>query len=294
MAWEQVSGSTRLLSHAVGVALRRAVVSLETGPFSRWRWPGPTPERLVIAPQDIRTADPTLAADIYGGIFTFAGQVVETGGRSPFEVPPPSPGWARQLHGFGWLRHLRAADGALNRQNARALVADWIAQEAKAPALAFEPEVLARRVLAWITQSPLILEDADRAFYRRFLRSLVRQVRRLRIRFLDAPDGYPQLLSSIAVAEAALSMDGQSRLVRQASHRLDLELERQVLPDGGHISRNPGVILELLTELLPLKQAYAARGLSPSAALLGAVDRMMPMLRFFRHSDGAFGQFNGM
>ncbi len=294
MAWDQVSGSTRLLSHAAGVALRRAVVSLETGPFSRWRWPGPTPERLVIAPQDIRTADPTLAADIYGGIFAFAGQIVETGGRSPFDVAPPSPAWARQLHGFAWLRHLRAADGALTRQNARALVADWVAQEAKAPREAFEPEVLARRVLAWITQSPLILEEADRAFYRKFLRSLVRQVRRLRVRFLDAPDGWPRLLSAIAVAEAALSMDGQSRLIRQATQRLDAELDRQVLPDGGHASRNPAVVLELLTELLPLKQAYAARGIGPSASLLGAVDRMMPMLRFFRHADGAFAQFNGM
>jgi uncharacterized heparinase superfamily protein len=294
MAWEQVSGSGRILSHAVTVGFRRAVVALEAGPFSRWRWPGPTPERLVIAPQDIRTADPTLAADIYGGIFAFAGQVVETGGRSPFEIKAPSDGWARQLHGFGWLRHLRAADGALTRQNARALVADWIAQEAKAPAVAMEPEVIARRILAWITQSPLILEDADRTFYRRFLRSLVRQVRRLRVRFLDAPDGYPRLLAAIAVVEAALSMDGQVRLVRQSSHRLEQELVRQVLPDGGHASRNPVVVLELLTDLLPLRQAYAARGIAPPPALVNAVDRMMPMLRFFRHADGEFAQFNGM
>ncbi|WP_181701279.1 heparinase II/III family protein [Chthonobacter albigriseus] len=294
MAWESVSGIARLSSYAVGVLTRRAIVRLESGPFGRWRWPGPTPERLVIAPQDIRTADPTLAADIYAGLFPFAGQVVDTGGRSPFEVKPASDAWARELHGFSWLRHLRAADSALNRQNARALVADWIAQEAKAPPLAFEPDVLAHRVLAWITQSPLILEDADRTFYRRFLKSLVRQVRRLRMRFLDAPGGYPRLLSAVAVAEAALSMDGQQRLVRQATQRLDQELKEQVLPDGGHVSRNPGVLLELLAELLPLRQAYTARGMSPSQELIGAIDRMMPMLRFFRHSDGTFAHFNGM
>ena len=294
MGWESVSGTAQLLSHAAGVLLRRAVVSLETGPFARWRWPGPTPERLVIAPQDIRTSDPTRAADIYAGLFSFAGQVVDADGRSPFEVAPPSDAWARQLHGFAWLRHLRAADGALTRQNARALVADWIAQESKAPALAYEPEVLARRVLAWITQSPLILQDADRGFYRRFLKSLIRQVRRLRRCFYDAPDGYPRLIVAIAVAEAALSMDGQTRLIRQSTQRLDQELGRQVLADGGHVSRNPAVVLDLLTDLLPLKQAYTARGLTPSAAILGAVDRMMPMLRFFRHTDGAFAQFNGM
>ena len=71
-------------------------------------------------------------------------------------------------------------------------------------------------------------------------------------------------------------------------------LERQILPDGGHVSRDPGAIIELLLELLPLRQAFAARNIAPPPALLNAIDRMMPMLRFFRHSDGTFAHFNGM
>ena len=72
------------------------------------------------------------------------------------------------------------------------------------------------------------------------------------------------------------------------------ELDRQVLPDGGHISRNPGALIELLLDLLPLRQAFAARNVPPPAALNNAIDRMMPMLRFFRHGDGNFALFNGM
>jgi uncharacterized heparinase superfamily protein len=75
-------------------------------------------QRLLIAPQDIRTADPTMASDIYAGYFAFAGKMVNTHGGSPFETPPPSPAWAANLAGFGWLRHLRAADTALARANA--------------------------------------------------------------------------------------------------------------------------------------------------------------------------------
>ena len=33
---------------------------------------------------------------------------------------------------------------------------------------------------------------------------------------------------------------------------------------------------------------------SPPPQLLNAIDRMMPMLRFFRHGDGNFALFNGM
>jgi len=71
-------------------------------------------------------------------------------------------------------------------------------------------------------------------------------------------------------------------------------LQRQILPDGGHISRNPGALIDLLIDLLPLRQTFAARNIPPPPALLNAIDRMMPMLRFFRHGDGSIALFNGM
>src|SRR5215471_21759042 len=67
-------------------------------------------ERLVIAPQELRTADPTRANEIHGGRFAFAGKIVVCDGRSPFEVAPPTGEWAEILLGFGWLRHLRSAN----------------------------------------------------------------------------------------------------------------------------------------------------------------------------------------
>jgi hypothetical protein len=89
-------------------------------------WPGRA-DRLIIAPHDLRTADATRAAEIYAGRFVFAGKIVNCHGRSIFDLEPPSEDWEVALLGFGWLRHLRAADTALTRANARALVEDWIA-----------------------------------------------------------------------------------------------------------------------------------------------------------------------
>ena len=43
-------------------------------------------DRLLIAPQDLRTADGTRASEIYAGRFAFAGKVVICDGRSPFEI----------------------------------------------------------------------------------------------------------------------------------------------------------------------------------------------------------------
>jgi uncharacterized heparinase superfamily protein len=110
----------------------------------------------------------------------------------------------------------------------------------------------------------------------------------------DAPEGVPRLQAMIALNYAALCMAAQAKHGRIATKRLADELERQILPDGGHISRNPGALIELLVDLLPLRQLFTARNLAPPDALLNAIDRMMPMLRFFRHGDGSFALFNGM
>jgi uncharacterized heparinase superfamily protein len=292
----RVSGAERssLSMLVVGRALRKAIGHLQASPLMRWRLMPAKTDRLVIAPQDLRTADSTRAGEIYAGRFAFAGKIVVCDGRSPFEMVPPSEEWAAALLGFGWLRHLRAADSNISRANARALVDEWIALQGGRDELAWRPDVLARRVMSWLSQAPLVLTESDAPFYRRFLRSLTRQVHYLRRAAPQARDGAPRLLALTALTYATLCMAGQMRHQRAAVRRLAAELDRQILPDGGHISRNPGTLIELLIDLLPLRQAFAARNIVPPPALLNAVDRMMPMLRFFRHGDGNFALFNGM
>ncbi|SED62960.1 Uncharacterized conserved protein, heparinase superfamily [Bradyrhizobium erythrophlei] len=255
-------------------------------------WPGRT-DRLIIAPHDLRTADATRAAEIYAGRFVFAGKIVTCHGRSIFDLEPPSEDWEAALLGFGWLRHLRAADTALTRANARSLVDDWISNQARKRPLERRADVRARRVISLLSQAPLVLGDTDGKFYRKYLRGLAREIRYLRHSTLDN-DGVPRLQVLIALCYASLCLANQARNIKAATRRLSDELQRQILPDGGHISRNPGALVELLSDLLPLRQTFAARNIAPPPALLNAIDRMMPMLRFFRHGDGSFALFNGM
>src|SRR5215831_9138800 len=253
-----------------------------------------TNDRLVIAPQDLRTADATRAAEMLSGRFVFAGKVAVCDGRSPFEISPPSDEWVVGLHSFSWLRHLRTADPAISRARARALVGEWIRYVGVGNPISRRPDVIARRIISWLTQAPLLVEDSDVRFYRRFIRSLNRQVRVLRVTLAGPRDGVPRLQAVIALVYASLCMQGQSRYTESSTKQLAEELDRQILPDGGHIGRNPGVLIELLVDLLPLRQAFSSRNIPPPQSLLNAIDRMMPMLRFFRHGDGNFALFNGM
>jgi uncharacterized heparinase superfamily protein len=296
-----------ILKARVSVAQRRRISTLIMGRFARNAmarasggsvalsrlWPGRT-DRLIIAPHDLRTADATRAAEVYAGRFVFAGKIVTCHGRSVFDLEPPSEDWEVNLLGFGWLRHLRAADTAITRANARSLVDDWISNPNRKRGIGRRADVLARRVISLLSQAPLVLGDTDGKFYRRYLRGLTREIRFLRYTMLDIPDGVPRLQVLIALCYASLCLANQARHIRTATRKLSDELQRQILPDGGHISRNPGALIELLIDLLPLRQTFAARNVAPPPALLNAIDRMMPMLRFFRHGDGTFALFNGM
>ncbi|QIG96278.1 MULTISPECIES: heparinase II/III family protein [unclassified Bradyrhizobium] len=285
---------SRRISTLIAGRFARSVIARASGStvaLSRL-WPGRT-DRLIIAPHDLRTADATRAAEIYAGRFVFAGKIVTCHGRSIFDLEPPSEDWEAALLGFGWLRHLRAADTALTRANARSLVDDWISNQARRRPLERRADVRARRVISLLSQAPLVLGDTDGKFYRKYLRGLAREIRYLRYSILDN-DGVPRLQVLIALCYASLCLANQARNIKTTTRKLSDELQRQILPDGGHISRNPGALVELLSDLLPLRQTFAARNIAPPPALLNAIDRMMPMLRFFRHGDGSFALFNGM
>ena len=256
-------------------------------------WPGRT-DRLMIAPHDLRTADATRAAEIYAGRFVFAGKIVTCHGRSIFDLEPPSEDWEVALLGFGWLRHLRAADTALTRANARSLVDDWISNPAqKRPCRPPRRRAGAPRDLAVVAGAA-----GARRYRQQILSALSARIdaRNPLSALHDAgySDGVPRLQVLIALCYASLCLANQAGHIRTATRKLSDELQRQILPDGGHISRNPGALIELLIDLLPLRQTFAARNIAPPPALLNAIDRMMPMLRFFRHGDGSFALFNGM
>src|SRR4029079_15571715 len=122
MAVGSVSGQGRRLRFEPSAKTRRLAYGFHGSFLYRWRYAGRIPDRLVIAPIDLRTADPTVAHALYAARLVlagdrtrahelyarrsgFAGGGIDANGLSIFDAAPPSEAWARELHGFGWLRH---------------------------------------------------------------------------------------------------------------------------------------------------------------------------------------------
>lgn len=273
---------------------RRAVTRTLSSPLLRWRYGVGAADQILIVPQDLRSADPSFWTEIEHGHFGLAGEIADLRGASPFRITPPSPAWARKLHGFGWLRHLAAAEDDTATEAARSLVVEWIALHRIDAGIAFEPAVVGRRLLSWITNANLLLDGVDAKTYAAILGSIGRQIVALKTTWRNAPDGVPRMTALIAMVLADLAVSGHDRQLREAEAALVDEMRRQFLPDGGHVSRNASVLVDLILDVLPLAQCFQARGRAAPDEIGSAVKKGLAFLRFMRLGDGMLARFNGV
>jgi len=161
----------------------------------------------------LRTADATRAAEIYAGRFVFCRQDRDLPWALDLRSRAAVEDWEVALLGFGWLRHLRAADTALTRANARSLVDDWNFESRCNRRAVGAPRRCHWRAASyrcyrrrhWCSAIPTANSiDAN-------LRGLSREIRYLRYSMLDIPDGVPRLQVLIALCYASLCLANQAR-----------------------------------------------------------------------------------
>lgn len=293
-----LSERLKIRSLSVEQSRRRAITRTLSSPLFKWRYGG-SGDQILIVPQELRPADPSFWFEYQNDQFGLASEIADLRGASPFRIVPPSLAWERELHGFSWLRHFAAAAGENGdtpavTKAARQLVLEWIALSRTPKGVAFEPDVVARRLMSWIAQAHLLLENADARTYTSIMTSIGQQVTALKTTWRNAPGGVPRMVCLIALVVADLSVSGHDRQLHEAEAALEAELQRQILDDGGHVSRNPSVLADLILDLLPLGQCFQARGRKAPEAIPAVVKRALAFLRFMRLGDGMLARFNGV
>ena len=250
------------------------------------------PELLLI-PQDLRTADPGFFAELAAGTMGLAGATVQIDGTSPFLVTPPSQAWQAALLGFSWLSDLRAANLGEAQALARRTVDDWIAQGRTDDAADWTAGIAARRLMSWLANAGMLVESGSPAAYDRFLVACDLHMRRLP-KLAAVARGEQKLTAYIALLTGSLCLSDHEAALSVSLRGLEAELGRQILDCGGHISRQSGVLVELMLDLLPLKQCFIARDLVPPPRLLAVMRKITPMLRHMQLGDRRLARFNGM
>ncbi len=236
---------------------------------------------------------------LYRGNFDFCGEKFIRAESNVFAERGMSANWQKDLHGFSWLADMQAAGRELVRAQSRALISEWIVSSASAGRWhpfgnSCQSDILARRVISWVQHAAFVLTGCSQDFSDRFFASISQQTKSLYRRTYVESNGLKRLQSAIALVYAAVGLEGLEGLRVKAFDRLGSELDAQILADGGHVSRNPQILRDLLADLVPVRLALETAHLEVPATLNGALERMLPALRFFTYMDGGLAVFNGV
>jgi uncharacterized heparinase superfamily protein len=212
-------------------------------------------------------------------------------GTLPWSVPPPGPAAAAAMHGFGWLLDLKALGSKPARSRAQDLVRGWIRAHPRWHEQTWSPGILGRRLMAWLAAVDFLLSGQDDAFRASFERSLAMQARHL-VRSAPQEGGTAEAFAAAGGLLAAALCLGIGE-PDAAIDLLEREVDRQVLPDGCHIQRNPALHLAVLRDVIAIRTLLIAADLDVPLFVEGVIERMVGMLRFFRHGDGGLALFNG-
>jgi uncharacterized heparinase superfamily protein len=196
------------------------------------------------------------------------------------------------LHGFAWLRDLRALGTDAARARARALVSDFI-ETGELDAMANRADVMGARIAAWLGHYDFFAASADDDFRQRLMCRLVVDARNLAAELpTEEQDGraFTALKGLIA---AAVAMPDHAGYMARALRFLPQEIGRQILPDGCHIERSPAAHLLVLQDLTEIRAFLQSGKIDAPALLPAAIERMALALRALRHGDGGLALFNG-
>lgn len=272
---------------------------------------GPVPKVLQVCPSDPWPGFNERAKSILEGQFTYGGQSFLC---SPPEWMPDSatPAWINAVHGFVWLRDLRALGGDSARRMARALLSSWLDRFDYWTPVAWEAPLIGDRLTRLVGLHDFALASADDEFRARVFESMVRQTRHLMRIVPEALAGLLRLEEEEAqpVVQSALQGCDLLRTVRGLifagvalpDSEKALALSLSILPtalraalhgDGSVRERNPCVQVVALQCLIDMRQALREARVALPPELPHAIEKASAALRFFRYGDGGLALFNG-
>src|SRR4051812_29108408 len=264
---------------------------LYANPFYRLSLAGPSPQRLRHLPPPAWLGDPARGNSIATGTLRCAGETVAMK-PSTWKALERRPEILATLHGFGWLDDLAATGSSRATEVARSLVDEWIGEYSRWQPMAWAPPVLGSRIAAWLTHARLLSRGEGDPLGPRILAALSTQARHLaRVARRDGDEAPLAAIRGLIYAAACdlLSAGG----LKRALSLLRAAIARQILPDGGHVSRSPTDSVEALALLVNIRGMLTIAGADLPPELISAIDTMTPMARFYRHPDGKLALFNG-
>lgn len=227
------------------------------------------------------------------GNLMFAGHLIEAPKTVLWDIIPPDQAFEEETHSFAWLDDMAAVTELHTRKAAQEWVWGWIERYGDGSGPGWLPELTGRRMIRLVHHALMLLRGRNAEQTEQFYRALAAHAHFLSRRWHATPACLPRIEALTGLLYAGLSLQGMDRFVEPARKALAQECAREIDADGGIITRNPEELLEVFTLLTWAAAALEEAGKTVDDDLRNAIQRIAPILRALRHSDGALARFHG-
>ena len=268
-------------------------------PPARRFWAGPGGPLNLFYPATLLPGDSVRGELWLSGDYTLPGALLRGGDtdtnatEGPFAITPPNARWQASLHSFDFLIDLLAVPGESGKRAAREAMLAWVRGPYLTRPAYMTPSLIGRRLSRWLMALSVLQDGFDSHEMMRLQNSFTAQARWLSTHWQKSEDGLARLTAICGLALAGLALNDDGRILRRGMDGLMRELRRQILADGGHMSRAPSVLIDLLADLIAIESGLAARQIAPPAQFGETIKRMQSMLALMRLSTGELACFHG-
>lgn len=282
--------SAVLARFSTGISAR-----LKMSPPLRRLWAGPGGPLNLFYPANLRPGDAQRGELWLAGDYTLPGALMRQSPTpgGPFAQSPPTAAWQASLHSFDFVIDLLAVPGESGRVAVRDAMRAWVRGPYLTRPALMRPALVGRRLSRWLMALGVVQDGFDSQDIIRVQNSFAAQSRWLAARWQTSADGIDRLQAVCGLTLAGLAMNDDGRILRRGMDALMRELRRQILPDGGHVSRAPFVLVTLLADLIAIERGLAARQIAPPIHFGETLARMQSMLALMRLSNGELACFHG-
>jgi uncharacterized heparinase superfamily protein len=217
--------------------------------------------------------------------------------KNPWEALGASDFWLTSMNSFSCLHDLAALGSEDAFIKGRGLIMDWVGLNISVVTPAYRAPawrswVVGERLFNWVSCYDLFMADAQDDTRKAFVRSLEKQFMHLRRVAEFEGLGEQKIKALKGALVSALWLQKNEQMRANLWDSLTRQLQRQILPDGGHITRSPRIHMAVLYDLVSLRSAFETSQEDIPSSLQIAIDRMTPMLRFFLLGDKGLCLFN--
>lgn len=259
-------------------------------PFHRMRLGDAAPDRIGRWGNDPRVGNTERGREIGRGIWRIGAERLHGDHLFPWLPAHPSRHFTARLHSFSWLVDLAAVGPSAHAFIAQ-LIDAWVKEHGEWDDLAWDPEITAERLFAWLCWGRPAFEQGAPEQRASLLRSAARQARLLMMAQSELSErhlGSIKAGAALVLAGAADFPEGE-RFAEQGEEMLIEACAKQFYPDGGHLSRSPEALAEALCDLVTARDALD----DPPPIITDTLPKLANMLRMVRLGDGGLGCFQG-